>query len=78
MATRDILGTDRDNEFLQSFVRVGISNNEDDDLPYKSVYTQQKTELVKQASEAKTETTTPRKSRFIVFTAGVVAICKFL
>lgn len=65
---RDILGTDRDNEFLQSFVRVGLHTDDDSNVPYKSVYTQQKpavpvVELTKQLSETKTDTTSPRKSR---------------
>lgn len=37
---RDILGTDRDNEFLQSFVRVGLKSDEEDTTK-KSVYSQQ-------------------------------------
>lgn len=37
---RDILGTDRDNEFLQSFVRVGI-RADDEDTAIKSVYSVQ-------------------------------------
>lgn len=37
---RDILGTDRDNEFLQSFVRVGI-RADDEDTAIKSVYSMQ-------------------------------------
>lgn len=62
---RDILGTDRDNEFLQSFVRVGI--HDDDENAYKSVYMQsksdaKKTDLAKQPSEGKSDGTTPRKS----------------
>lgn len=60
---RDILGTDRDAEFLQSFVRVGLQADEEEDAPYKSVYTQQKPDLTKQISEGKSETTTPRRSR---------------
>lgn len=64
---RDILGTDRDSEFLQSFVRVGIQADEEDNA-YKSVYMQTKTEptkpdLTKQVSEGKSDGTTPRKSR---------------
>lgn len=39
---RDILGTDRDNEILQSFVRVGIRADEEDNA-IKSVYMQPKT-----------------------------------
>lgn len=38
---RDILGTDRDNEFLQSFVRVGLKSDEEDTTK-KSVYSQPK------------------------------------
>lgn len=65
---RDILGTDRDTELLQSFVRVGIQADEEDNA-YKSVYTQSKPDaskpdLAKQLSEGnKSDGTTPRKSR---------------
>lgn len=52
---RDILGPDRDSEFLQSFVRVGLKADEEGDTPYKSVYTQQKPDLTKQVSEGKSE-----------------------
>lgn len=58
---RDILGTDRDNEFLQSFVRVGLKADEEDNA-IKSVYKQPKagtggaTEgLVKQSSEQRSD-----------------------
>lgn len=65
---RDILGTDRDTEFLQSFVRVGIQADEEDNA-YKSVYMQTKADitkpdLTKQLSEGKSDGTTPRKSRW--------------
>lgn len=66
---RDILGTDRDTEFLQSFVRIGIQADEEDNA-YKSVYmqtkpdTNSKPDLTKQISEGKSDGTTPRKSRY--------------
>lgn len=61
---RDILGPDRDSEFLQSFVRVGLKADEEGDQPYKSVYTQQKPDLAKQISVGKSEGSdkTPRRA----------------
>lgn len=71
---RDILGTDRDTELLQSFVRVGIQADEEDNA-YKSVYMQTKAPdaskpvLTKQMSDGKSDGTTPRKaSRYTVYT----------
>lgn len=66
---RDILGPDMDSEFLQSFVRVGLRAEEEEDAPYKSVYQKQKPDLSKQMSEGKSEggseNKTPRRTRFL-------------
>lgn len=42
---RDILGPDKESEFLQSFVRVGFAAEEDEEEPHKSVYVQPKPDL---------------------------------
>lgn len=70
---RDILGTDRDNEFLQSFVRVGLKDEED--TAVKSVYMQSKApavaaggeshppDLVRSSSEVRSDGIYSRRSR---------------
>lgn len=62
---RDILGPDKESEFLQSFVRVGLKADEEEDETQKSVYQQQKPPLTKQASELKSELSekSPRRIR---------------
>lgn len=61
---RDILGPDRDSEFLLSFARVGIQAEIENEEP-KSVYMIQKPDLTKQMSDGKSENSdkTPRKSK---------------
>lgn len=70
---RDILGPDRDSEFLQSFVRVGLKADEEGDTPYKSVYTQQKPDLTKQISDGKSEGSdkTPRRTKNVDWFQGL-------
>ncbi len=70
---RDILGPDRDSEFLQSFVRVGLKADEEGDTPYKSVYTQQKPDLQKQLSDGKSEGSdkTPRRAKNVDWFQGL-------
>lgn len=70
---RDILGPDRDSEFLQSFVRVGLKADEEGDTPYKSVYTQQKHDLTKQISDGKSEGSekTPRRAKNVDWFQGL-------
>lgn len=64
---RDILGTDKESEFLQSFVRIEI-NDEEDEEPKQSIYSIQKPTkgLIKQPSELKSESSdkTPRRARY--------------
>lgn len=71
---RDILGPDRDSEFLQSFVRVGLKADEEGDTPYKSIYTQQKPDLTKQISDGKSEGSdkTPRRVKNVDWFQGLV------
>lgn len=52
---RDILGVDRESEFLQSFVRVGLAADQEDNEPHKSLYMQPKPPIVKQSSEIRSE-----------------------
>lgn len=53
---RDILGTDKESEFLQSFVRVGLATDQEDNEPHKSLYMQPKVPpIVKQSSEIRSE-----------------------
>lgn len=53
---RDILGTDKESEFLQSFVRVGLAADQDDNEPHKSLYMQPKAPpIIKQASEIRSD-----------------------
>lgn len=62
---RDILGPDKESEFLQSFVRVGLKADEEEDETQKSAYQQQKPALTKQTSELKSELSdkSPRRIR---------------
>lgn len=61
-----ILGTDKESEFLQSFVRIEI-NEEEEEEPKLSIYSLQKSTkgLIKQSSELKSELSdkTPRRAR---------------
>lgn len=53
---RDILGVDKESEFLQSFVRVGLTADQEDNEPHKSLYMQTKAPpIVKQSSEIRSE-----------------------
>lgn len=74
---RDILGPDKESEFLQSFVRVGLSADADDHEPHKSIYkqTRSRPSLPKQPSEVRSDVSdskSPRRSRSsITFDFGV-------
>lgn len=50
---KDILGPDIESEFMASFVRVDLKDNDSDDMP-KAVYMQPK--LTKQSSDAPSDT----------------------
>lgn len=53
---RDILGVDKESEFLQSFVRVGLTADQEDNEPHKSLYMQPKASpIVKQLSEIRSD-----------------------
>lgn len=53
---RDILGVDKESEFLQSFVRVGLTADQEDHEPHKSLYMQPRAPpVVKQSSEIRSE-----------------------
>lgn len=53
---RDILGVDKESEFLQSFVRIGLTADQEDHEPHKSVYMQPKAPpIAKQSSEIRSE-----------------------
>lgn len=65
---RDILGVDKESEFLQSFVRVGLATDQDEHEPHKSVYMQPKPHvtIAKQSSDNKSDYSdgkSPRRSR---------------
>lgn len=66
---RDILGVDKESEFLQSFVRVGLTADQEDNEPHKSLYSQTKSHvsIAKQASDIRSDdlsdTKSPRRSR---------------
>lgn len=64
---RDILGVDKESEFLQSFVRVGLTADQEDNEPHKSLYMQPKAPPVaKQSSEIRSEGSdgrSPRRAR---------------
>lgn len=47
---RDILGVDKESEFLQSFVRSGLVNDNDENEHYKSIYMSSKTPIVTKQS----------------------------
>lgn len=74
---RDILGPDKESEFLQSFVRVGLSADAEDHEPHKSIYkqTRSRASLPKQTSEIRSDASdskSPRRSRSsITFDFGV-------
>lgn len=53
---RDILGVDKESEFLQSFVRVGLTADQEDNEPHKSLYMQPRApQIIKQSSEIRSE-----------------------
>lgn len=53
---RDILGVDKESEFLQSFVRVGLTADQEDNEPHKSLYMQPRAPpIAKQSSEIRSE-----------------------
>lgn len=53
---RDILGTDKESEFLQSFVRVGLATDQEENEPQKSLYMQPRAPpIAKQPSEIRSE-----------------------
>lgn len=65
---RDILGVDKESEFLQSFVRVGLTADQEEHEPHKSLYMQPKphVKIAKQTSDIKSEYSdgkSPRRSR---------------
>lgn len=65
---RDILGVDKESEFLQSFVRVGLTADQDDHEPHKSLYMQPKPHvtIAKQSSDNRSDLSdgkSPRRSR---------------
>lgn len=65
---RDILGVDKESEFLQSFVRVGLTADQDDHEPHKSLYMQPKPHvtIAKQSSDNRSDFSdgkSPRRSR---------------
>lgn len=64
---RDILGVDKESEFLQSFVRVGLTTDHDDNEQHKSLYMQPKPFILsKQLSDMRSDNTdirSPRRSR---------------
>lgn len=64
---RDILGVDKESEFLQSFVRVGLTADQEDHEPHKSLYMQPKAPpIAKQTSEIRSEGSdgrSPRRAR---------------
>lgn len=68
LKVREILGVDKESEFLQSFVRVGLSANQDDAEHHKSIYAQSKQQvtIAKQISDNRSEISdgrSPRRSR---------------
>lgn len=65
---RDILGVDKESEFLQSFVRVGLASDQDDHEPHKSLYmqTKQHVTIAKQSLDNRSDLSdgkSPRRSR---------------
>lgn len=65
---RDILGVDKESEFLQSFVRVGLTSDQDDHEPHKSLYMQPKPHvtIAKQSFDNRSDLSdgkSPRRSR---------------
>lgn len=53
---RDILGVDKESEFLQSFVRIGLTADQEDNEPHKSLYMKPKAlPIAKQLSEIRSE-----------------------
>lgn len=65
---RDILGVDKESEFLQSFVRIGLTAEQDDHEPHKSLYMQPKQHvtIAKQSSDNRSDLSdgkSPRRSR---------------
>lgn len=64
---RDILGVDKESEFLQSFVRVGLTADQEDNEQHKSLYMQPKVpSIAKQSSEIRSEGSdgrSPRRAR---------------
>lgn len=53
---RDILGVDKESEFLQSFVRVGLTADQEDNEPHKSLYMQPRAPpIAKQSSEIRSD-----------------------
>lgn len=47
---RDILGVDRESEFLQSFVRSGLAGDNEENEHYKSIYLSSKTPAISKQS----------------------------
>lgn len=47
---RDILGVDKESEFLQSFVRSGLGGDNDENEHYKSIYMSSKAPIVSKQS----------------------------
>lgn len=63
---RDILGVDKESEFLQSFVRGGLGADLDENEIHKSVYSQSKAPIIaKQSSDIRSDYSdrSPRRSR---------------
>lgn len=68
-AAKDILGVDKESEFLQSFVRVGIRADGEEEEKRTSIMNSspKKGDLHKQNSDGRSESSdgrTPRKSKY--------------
>lgn len=62
---RDILGVDKESEFLQSFVRVGLSAEAEEHEPHKSVYKQSRQQqLPKQSSDVRSDVSDSKSPRY--------------
>lgn len=62
---RDILGVDKESEFLQSFVRIGLSADQEDNDAHKSIYAQSKPKqiVINQSLENRSEASDGRSPR---------------
>lgn len=77
-AAKDILGVDKESEFLQSFVRVGIRADGEEESPLRiSIMNSspKKGDLHKQNSDGRSESSdgkTPRKSKYIIIATAEI------